>query len=111
VIALGYSNGANIAASTLLLRPDVLAGAVLFHAQVPLEPDERPDLSSTPVFLSGGRTDTLIPASETERLATLLRQVGADVTLYWDPDGHALGRGELEAAQRWLADRVEPGML
>lgn len=110
VIAVGYSNGANIAASVILLRPNVLAGGVLFHAQVPLEPDERPDLSGKPVFLSGGRTDMMVPASETERLATLLRDAGADVTLHWEPDGHALGRGEVEAARRWLADRVAAGV-
>lgn len=110
VVAVGYSNGANIAASTLLLRPEVLAGGVLFHAQVPLEPDERPDLSGIPIFLSGGRADTMVPASETERLAILLREAGADVTLHWEPGSHALGRGELEAARRWLADRVAPGV-
>jgi len=103
VIAAGYSNGANIAAAMLLLHPAILAGAVLFHAQVPLEPETQPDLSHLPVFLSGGRADTMIPATETERLATLLRDAGAEVSLYWEPGGHALGHGEFEAAHRWLA--------
>lgn len=110
VIAAGYSNGANIAAAVLLLHPGVLAGGILFHAQVPIEPDKQPDLAGVPVFLSGGRTDTMIPASETERLATLLGEAGADVTLYWEPGGHQLGRGEFEAAQRWLATRVSEGV-
>ncbi len=106
VIAAGYSNGANIAAAVLLLHPSALAGAILFHAQVPLEPEQRPALSDVPVFLSGGRVDTLVPAAETERLATQLRRFGADVALYWEPGGHALGRGELATARNWLAERV-----
>ena len=102
VIAVGYSNGANIAAAMLLLRPGVLAGAALLHAMVPLEPEGRPDLSGTSVFLSGGRMDPLVPAAETDRLAALLRDLGADVTQHWEPGGHALGRAEVEAAARWL---------
>lgn len=106
IIAVGYSNGANTAAAVLLLHPSALAGAVLFHAQVPLEPEQRPALSDVPVFLSGGRADTMVPAAETERLATQLQGFGASVTLYWEPGGHALGRGELDAARSWLAGRV-----
>jgi predicted esterase len=94
----------------LLLRPEVLAGAVLFHGQVTLEPDQRPDLSAIPIFLSGGRADPLIPPSGTEHLAALLRDAGAEVTLHWEPDGHALGRGELLAARRWLAEHVQSGV-
>jgi predicted esterase len=103
VLAVGYSNGANIAASLLLLRPGVLRGAVLFHAQVPLEPEEVPDLSGVPVLLSGGRADPLVPTTETERLAALLRRAGADVTLFWQPGGHALGVQEINAARQWRA--------
>jgi len=106
VIVAGYSNGANIAAAVLLLHPFALAGAILLHAQAPLEPEQRLALSNVPVFLSGGRVDTMVPAAETERLATQLRRFGADVTLYWEQGGHALGRGELTAARNWLAERV-----
>jgi predicted esterase len=104
VIAVGYSNGANIAASVLLSRPDVLRGAVLFHAQVPFDPQEQPNLPGVAVFLSGGRADPLIPASETERLAGMLRLAGADVTLYWQSNGHTLTRDEVEAARGWLSE-------
>jgi predicted esterase len=103
VVAVGYSNGANIAASVLLVRPEVLAGAILFHAQVPLEPEERSQLAHVPVFLAGGRADPLVPPAETERLAAVLRQAGADVTLQWQPGGHALSSEEVEGARRWLA--------
>lgn len=105
VVAVGYSNGANIAASVLLLRPGVLAGAVLFHAQVPLEPEEQSNLPGVAVFLSGGRADAMIPAVETERLAEMLRAAGAGVTLHWEPGGHTLGRAEVEEARRWLANQ------
>jgi phospholipase/carboxylesterase/glyoxalase family protein len=103
VIAVGYSNGANIAASLLLTHPGVLSAAILFHAQVPLEPQEAPTLVGIPVFLTGGRADPLVRPAETERLAALLREAGADVTLRWQPDGHTLSPREVDEARRWLA--------
>jgi phospholipase/carboxylesterase/glyoxalase family protein len=102
VVAVGYSNGANIAASLLLLHPGVLRGAVLFHAQVPLEPEVAPDLSGVSVLLTGGRDDPLVPREETERLATLLRRAGANVTVHWQPGGHTLAIQEVDAARQWL---------
>jgi len=102
VVAVGYSNGANIAASLLLLEPGILAGAVLFHAMVPLVPTELPDLSVTPVFLSGGRSDTMIPPKETERLAELLQNAGAHLTMSWQPGGHSLTGAEVQDAREWL---------
>jgi predicted esterase len=107
VIAVGYSNGANIAASLLLTHPGVLSGAVLFHAQVPLEPQEAPTLSGVPVFLTGGRADPIVRPAETERLAALLREAGADVTLRWQPDGHTLSPQEVDEARRWLATAIQ----
>ena len=102
VIAVGYSNGANIAASLLLLRPEVLAGAVLFHAMVPLVPEQSPDLRGVPVFMAAGRADPLIPAHLTEQLAEMLRQAGASVELLWQPGGHTLTQAEALAATSWL---------
>lgn len=102
VVAVGYSNGANIAASTLLLRPEVLWGAVLLHPMVPLMPDELPSLSSKPIFIGGGRFDPMVPVAETERLADLLRSAGADVTLFFQDNGHGLTQDEFAAAQKWL---------
>ncbi len=102
VIAVGYSNGANIAASLLLLRPEVLAGAVLFHAMVPLVPEPLPDLRGVPVFIGAGRRDSLIPPPRTEGLALLLRQAGADVELHWEPGGHVINPAEVDAATAWL---------
>lgn len=108
VVAVGFSNGANIAASVLLLHPDALAGAVLFHPMVPLIPSERPDLSGRPVFIGAGRADRLIPPPETERLAALLRDYGADVTVEWQPGGHNLSQEEADAARQWLSRHIEP---
>ncbi len=102
VVAVGFSNGANIAASTLLLEPGVLAGAILFRAMVPIVPDPLPSLPGTPVFMSNGRTDSLIPAAEAERLAELLKQAGASLTIQWQPGGHQLTRQDVAQAQEWL---------
>jgi predicted esterase/catechol 2,3-dioxygenase-like lactoylglutathione lyase family enzyme len=102
VIAVGYSNGANIAASLLLLHPEVLAGAALFHAMVPIVPEQLPDLGGVPVFMAAGRSDPLIPARLTEQLAQMLRQAGASVELQWQPGGHALTQAEVLAATSWL---------
>lgn len=102
VTAAGFSNGANIAASLLLLRPDILQAAVLFHAMVPLVPESLPDLAGTPVFLGAGCQDPIVPPEETERLAALLRAAGADVTTYWQAGGHGLTHEEVQAAAEWL---------
>ena len=108
ITAVGFSNGANIAASLLLLRPGLLKGAVLFRAMVPLEPEQRPELSGTRVLLSEGRFDPLVPLANAERLAELFRSGGANVTLNWWDAGHEFTRGEVERAAEWLegAERV-----
>jgi phospholipase/carboxylesterase len=102
VVAVGFSNGANIAASLLLSRPGVLASAVLFRAMVPFIPDAPPS-SGASVLLSNGSADPLIPATETERLASLLRTTGADVTVEIQPAGHQLTQRDVTRAREWLA--------
>ena len=103
VVAVGYSNGANIAASLLLLRPEVLAGALLLRPMTPFEPEVLPDLPGTPVFVAAGRVDSMVPASEPERLAELLKAAGAEVELRWQRGGHTLVREELEDVREWLS--------
>jgi predicted esterase len=105
VIAVGFSNGANIAASLLLLRPKVLAGAILFRAMVPLEPDVSAALTGTPVLLSNGRRDPIVPAAQVERLAALLHEAGANVTVAWQPAGHELTQSDITDARAWLDSR------
>ena len=102
VIAVGYSNGANIAGSLLLSNPGVLAGGILLRPMVPFEPDTLPDLSGTHVLLSAGRHDPLIPPPSTERLKALLEGSKADVTLAWQETGHSLLPREMEQAARWF---------
>jgi predicted esterase len=104
VTAVGYSNGANIAAATMLLRPEVLSGAALFRAMVPLVPEQPPDLRGRRVLLAEGEADPIVARTEAERLASLLRDAGAVVTLRWTPAGHGLTQGDLEAAREWLDD-------
>ncbi len=108
VFAVGYSNGANIAASMLLLRPAVLAGAVLFRTMLPLQPPAQPDLHAKPILIAAGRNDQIMPSAQTEALATLLRDSGADVTLHWQPGGHALSAPEITLAANWLRQHTAP---
>lgn len=103
VTAVGFSNGANIGASLLLLRPDVLAGAVLFRAMVPLAPATRPELKGVRVLIGAGRADPLVAISDVERLAAMLEEGGAEVTLRWEHAGHQLTPGDVDAARAWLA--------
>jgi len=104
VVAVGYSNGANIAASLLLLRPEILSAAILFRAMVPLVPDKQPNLSSMCVWIGAGTNDPIIPTSETKRLAELLRGAGADVTIRFFPAGHALTPDDVDVAQQWMGE-------
>lgn len=108
LVAVGFSNGANIAASTLLLEPGVLAGAALLHPMVPLRPEALPPLAGTPIFIGAGRADPIAPPAEAEGLADLLRAAGADVTLAWQPGGHTLTPGEARAAMTWLQGAFPP---
>jgi predicted esterase len=102
VIAAGFSNGANIAGSLLLLRPEALGGAILFRAMVPLVPAALPRHRDTPVLISNGRQDPLVSVDETKRLADLLRRSGAAVTVEWQSGGHELTPQDLNGAKRWL---------
>jgi len=104
LVAVGYSNGANIAASMLLLRPEIMQTAILFRAMVPLIPDTLPDLSSVHVWIGAGDQDPIIPPSEAQRLAELLRQASAEVTIRFFHAGQGLTSSELETAGLWLRE-------
>ena len=103
VIAVGYSNGANIAASMLLLSPQTLSGAILFRAMVPLIPDSVPDLSDKHIFMSSGLRDPIATRQEAEKLSGLLKQASAVVDLQWQDSGHELTQDDVHAAKQWLA--------
>lgn len=102
LVALGYSNGANIAASVLLSRPDVLAGGILLRPMLPFEPDRIPDLRGKRIFVSAGRQDQMIPTLLTERLIDVVKAGGADVAVNWMDTGHGLVRSEIDRAADWL---------
>ncbi|PLR98758.1 alpha/beta hydrolase [Bacillus sp. T33-2] len=102
VVAVGYSNGANIAASLLYHYEKSLRGAILFHAMVPLRNVELPDLTGIPVFIGAGKRDHLIPPAETKQLSDSLQNANADVTEHWGNGGHELTRDEVEEAKKWF---------
>jgi phospholipase/carboxylesterase len=103
LVAVGYSNGANIAASILLRRPAVLRAAILLRAMVPFEPEQLPDLRGVRVWLAGGNEDLIIPRENTERLGEILSDAGAEVTARFFDAGHELTRGEVVPTRHWLA--------
>lgn len=100
--AVGYSNGANIAASLLLTRPTALSGGVLFRAMVPFESINTPSLRGRRVLISAGRQDQMISAAGTERLAAILREAGAEIQLEWQPAGHGLIAADVDAGRRFF---------
>jgi predicted esterase len=102
IVAVGYSNGANIAASLLLTRPGALAGAVLLRPMVPFEPASVPNVSGRRILISAGERDPIIPRPLTARLAQLLTAGGAEVTTRWYPGGHALSQPEIADAAEWF---------
>ncbi|MBI6863984.1 MULTISPECIES: alpha/beta hydrolase [Lysinibacillus] len=101
IVAIGYSNGANIAASLLFHYEDVLAGAILHHPMVPRRGIELPKLSATPVFIGAGTNDPMCTAQESEELEVLLSSAGATVTTKWFDFGHQLTIPEVHAAKEW----------
>jgi phospholipase/carboxylesterase len=103
--ALGYSNGANIAASLLLLRPEVLTRAILLRPMVVQEPERLPDLSGKRIVLLSGRHDPIVPVDHPPRLAALFRNAGARVDLHWLETGHGLTEPDLRLAKDFLAQR------
>jgi phospholipase/carboxylesterase len=106
IVAVGYSNGANIAAS-LLLTADAgvtFAGAILLRPMVPFEPEAPPNLSATKILISASRQDQIVPPPLTERLAALLTSAGASVTTRWYRTGHALSQREIDEAASWYKE-------
>jgi phospholipase/carboxylesterase len=104
VVAIGYSNGANIAAALLLLHPGVLSGAALLRSMVPLIPDETHPLHGTAVLIVEGEMDPIVPRATAERLASMLREAGASVTLEWQAAGHGLTPADLQVVRRWISE-------
>ncbi len=102
VVAIGYSNGANIAGSLLFHYENALKGAILHHPMVPRRGIPLPLLTGTPIFISAGTNDPICAPQETTDLEKLLSEAGASVQVHWENFGHQLTRSEVEAAKRWF---------
>lgn len=101
-VAVGFSNGANIAAALLLLRPEVLSSALLFRPMVPLVPDRTGGLDGVRVAIVSARQDPIVPPEQPEELAELLRRAGAEVVLHWIAGGHGLTRQDVAVGREWF---------
>ena len=108
LIAIGLSNGANIAASVLLTEAGVFSHAVLLRAMVPFEPQRFPKLGGTPALIAAGEWDRIATPEEARALGTLLTSAGAAVTLTFFDSGHELTRGDVIAAAEWIAATTGP---
>ncbi|WP_409299108.1 alpha/beta hydrolase [Peribacillus sp. SCS-26] len=102
VVAVGYSNGANIAGSLLFHYEAALRGAILHHPMVPRRGIVLPDLAKTPVFIGAGKNDPICPPQESIELSTFLQEAGATVELHWEENGHQLTRTEVDKAAEWF---------
>ena len=102
--AVGYSNGANIAAAVFLLRPGVIKSGILLRGMVPIRPASPPDLAGTRALICSGTHDAIIPVENAERLTAMLREGGADVTLRLEDAGHQLVFDEIAASKKWLRE-------
>ncbi|MEM9426385.1 MAG: alpha/beta hydrolase [Pseudomonadota bacterium] len=102
VIALGYSNGANILAAVALIRPELVDEVMLMHPLIPWSPEAQPGLAGKRVLITAGRRDPICPAPLTEAFEAYLSAQGADVTTVWHDGGHELRQSELVAMQRFL---------
>lgn len=106
VVAIGYSNGANIAGSLLFHHANSLKGAILHHPMVPRRGVELPDLAGVRVFIAAGKNDPMCPPEEAEELANLLNGAGAKTAIHWEMNGHSLTRSEVEAAADWYGKNI-----
>ena len=105
IISIGYSNGANIASSLLLIHPEVISSAVLFRAMVPFIPEKVPNLSGKNIFIGAGQYDPIVPRKQTETLFGLFEKAGANVVLnFQENSGHELGYDEISAVKDWLSN-------
>lgn len=106
IVGAGYSNGANMAASLLLLAPPTLAAAVLFRPMVPLVPPRMPNLDGVNVLICGGKFDEVVAPEEAVRLAELLHEANATVGIHWSDAGHGLTSQEIAYARTWLQEKL-----
>lgn len=105
IVAIGYSNGANIAGSLLFHHEQALKGAILHHPMVPRRGITLPDLKGVDIFIGAGHNDPLCKEAESKELYEILEDNGAAVTLHWENQGHQLTRTEVDAAKAWYEEK------
>jgi len=107
-IAVGFSNGANIGASLLLLEPEVIAAAVLFRPMVPFVPEDPfPDLSEKKIIILSGQYDPIVSKKQAEDLFSLLKNSGAKVEMQWQAAGHEVTQNDVQVAKKWLSENFQ----
>lgn len=106
MIAVGYSNGANIASSLLLLRPEILSAAILFRPMVPFIPNTLQNLISKNILICAGEWDPIVPRQNTEKLLDIFKKAHTNVSIYWQKSGHELGQEEILTAKEWLSHHI-----
>jgi phospholipase/carboxylesterase len=111
IIAIGYSNGANIAGSMMLMFPEVLAGIVQLRPMIPFQPDTLPHIPATPVFIASGNNDPTVRLQEARSWAAMLQQAGALVTFQASEAGHQLTQADIESAITWCKEHIVPQFI
>jgi phospholipase/carboxylesterase len=106
VIAVGYSNGANMALSLLFSYDKPFEKAILFHPMIPRRDMELPNMKNLPIFIGAGSNDHMVSYNETHELKDMLRKQGAIVKINWTNQGHTLNKDEIFAAKQWY-DQVK----
>ncbi len=106
MIVVGFSNGANIAASLLLSNPEIINDAILFRAMVPFTPESPPNLSGKEILLSAGVFDPIVSKNQTESLLNILQKSNAIVTLKWQQSGHNLTENDILVSKEWLSEKI-----
>jgi len=106
ITAVGFSNGANIAASLLIKHPNFITHAILFHPMIPYVPKNLPDLSKTNVLITAGKNDPIVTVEESENLKKLFNQSNANVQFMWTNNGHNLTKEELNQARKFIEDAI-----
>jgi len=106
VVAVGYSNGANMAGSVLLHNPYALKAAVLFRPMVPFTPIIPLKQEGKQVYISAGTNDEMVPRVETEQLERMLKKAGGNVVVKWTEAGHALTPEDIAGAKEWFQEHL-----
>jgi predicted esterase len=102
-VAVGFSNGANIGASLILLHPKVISAAVLFRPMLPFVPNPIPNLSEKKIIILSGQHDPIVSKKQAEDLFSLLKNAGAKVEMQWQPSGHEITQNDVQVVKKWLS--------